>query len=185
MDSGEPGAALRASSVFAPFNNVREPFHWRPWFLYNPGDSDHIAAWNAMNQTHRKSLEQVVEEYGRYPLEAFEFVRNGLNHTVEQIHGNVREKPQAVCHVSGRQLCLGLRNYAVVRYGVMARTVLNHWGIHRTSDFGRIVFAMVDSRLMHKTDEDDIRDFDGVYDFETAFRLPERPTSHPQVIFTL
>src|SRR4051812_25754449 len=108
-----------------------------------------------MNQTHRKSLEQVVEEYGRYPLEAFEFVRHGLNHTVEQIHGDVKEKPQSVCHVSGRQLCQGLRNYAIQRYGVMARTVLHHWGVHKTGDFGKIVFAMVDSKLMHKTDDDD------------------------------
>jgi uncharacterized repeat protein (TIGR04138 family) len=138
-----------------------------------------------MNQTHRKSLEQVVEEYGRYPLEAFEFVRHGLNHTVEQIHGDVKEKPQSVCHVSGRQLCHGLRNYAIQRYGVMARTVLHHWGVHRTGDFGKIVFAMVESKLMHKTDDDDLRDFEGVYDFESAFRVPERPSGRSQVVFSL
>lgn len=138
-----------------------------------------------MNQTQRKTLEQVVEECGRYPLEAFEFVRHGLNHAVEQIHGDTDGKPEAICHISGKQLSEGLRNYAIMRYGMLARTVLEHWGIRRTSDFGRIVFAMVDAKLMHKTDQDDIRDFEHVYDFDTAFAPPERPALRPQVVFTL
>ena len=43
-------------------------------------------------QTQRKSLEQVVQEYGHFPLEAFEFVRHGLTHTVEQIHGDLAKR---------------------------------------------------------------------------------------------
>ena len=138
-----------------------------------------------MNQTTRKSLEQIVEDYGRYPLEAFEFVRHGLNQTVQQIHGESRAKSEAACHVSGQQLSWGLRNYAVQRYGVMARPVLNHWGIRRTNDFGRIVFAMVESKLMQKTDEDDIRDFDSVFDFSTAFDPPQRPLAGAREVFRL
>src|SRR6187402_800422 len=108
-------------------------------------------------QTQRKSLEQVVQDNGHFPLEAFEFVRQGLSHAVASIHGDVEGKPEAVCHITGRELSVGLRDYAVLKYGVMARAVLAHWGIHRTMDFGRIVFAMVESKLMHKTDQDDIR----------------------------
>ena len=82
-----------------------------------------------MNLMLRKTLEQVVEEFGRYPLEAFEFVRLGLNHTVQHIHGDVRQKPEKpACHVSGMQLSWGLRNYAAARYGLMAKAVLHHWG---------------------------------------------------------
>ena len=138
-----------------------------------------------MNQTQKKSLEQVVEECGRYPLEAFEFVRHGLNYTVQRIHGDTRSKPEAACHVSGPQLCQGLRNYAVMRYGMMAPVVLGHWGIVRTTDFGRIVFAMVESKLMQKTDRDDVRDFDGVFDFADVFVPPERPGVRQAVVFTL
>jgi len=138
-----------------------------------------------MNQTHKKTLEQVVEENGRYPLEAFEFVRHGLNYTVTQIHGDTRTKEEAACHVSGQQLCQGLRDYAVMRYGVMARAVLGHWGINRTQDFGRIVFAMVESKLMQKTDEDDARDFEGVFDFERAFMPPARPVAAGPVVFSI
>lgn len=138
-----------------------------------------------MNQTTRKTLEQIVEEFGRYPLEAFEFVRHGLNYTVQQIHGDVRNKEESACHVSGQQLCKGLRNYAVLRYGLMARTVLSHWGVHKTGDFGRIVFAMVDSKLMQKTEDDDLHDFESVFDFDETFRPVDRPTLRPQTVFAL
>ena len=128
-----------------------------------------------MNETLRKSLEQVVAECGRYPLEAFDFVRHGLNATVDNIHG-----PH-----TGQQLSAGLRDYAISRYGFMAKTVLNHWRIYRTADFGRIVFAMVESRLMQKTDRDDIHDFEEVFDFATAFEPPARPQISRRPIFAL
>jgi uncharacterized repeat protein (TIGR04138 family) len=138
-----------------------------------------------MNQTQKKTLEQVVDECGRYPLEAFDFVRHGLNYTVSRVHGDTSNKDECECHVTGTQLSQGLRDYAVRRYGVMARPVLEHWGIYRTSDFGRIVYAMVENKLMQKTDEDDVRDFDGVFDFDDAFEAPERPAISPPVVFQL
>ena len=142
-----------------------------------------------MNKTTVKTLEQVVHECGRYPIEAFEFIRQGLNHTVNELHGiSVSERKNANdpgYHVSGQQLCWGLRNYAVQRYGVLACTVLAHWSITRTNDFGRIVFSMIESKLMTKTDDDDIRHFHNVYDFATAFSPPARPIQAPKSIFAL
>ncbi len=138
-----------------------------------------------MNQTRRKTLEQVVDQCGRYPLEAFEFVRQGLTYTVEQIYGAAKADSDVPHHVSGRQLCKGLRDFAIQRYGAMAPVVLGHWGIHRTLDFGRIVFAMIDSRLMQKNDNDDVHDFDAVFDFADAFQVPERPAPMPQVVFSV
>ena len=72
-------------------------------------------------------------------------------------------------HVSGQQLCLALRDLAIEKYGLLAGTVLRHWGVHSTSDFGRIVFALVDSGLLSKQPTDSIRDFDNVFDFREAF----------------
>jgi uncharacterized repeat protein (TIGR04138 family) len=138
-----------------------------------------------MQQTEKKTLEQVVEEYGRYPVDAFEFVRHGLNFTVQRIHGDTKNKPERECHVSGRQLSEGLRDYAVMRYGVMAATVLRHWGVRRTSDFGKIVYAMVESRLMQKTEQDSLRDFEGVFDFDKAFEPPVRPAVQARTVFQL
>ena len=115
-----------------------------------------------------KKLEEIVEEVGLYPIEAYEFVHNGLGYTVNKLHGN-KTDPKASRHVSGRDLCDGLREYALGKWGLMARTVLARWNIRKTYDFGRIVFAMVDNGLMQKTDDDSLEDFRDVFDFKTAF----------------
>jgi len=139
------------------------------------------------NKAIAKPLEQVVHECGRYPIEAFEFIRQGLTHTVEQIHGKrkTHDPHDQSYHVSGQQLCWGLRSYALSRYGHMAYAVLLHWNISRTDDFGKIVFALIDSKLMAKTDDDDIRDFHNVYDFATAFSPPPRPSAKIQTVFRI
>jgi len=116
-----------------------------------------------------------VVRSSKYPLDAFLFVQRGLDFTVKRLHG---EEEKAVDdesgdrpsrHVTGRDLCHGLRDFAIQQYGLLARTVLKRWHIHTCEDFGRIVFAMVDAGLMNKTDEDSISDFIGVFDFATAF----------------
>ena len=111
----------------------------------------------------------------KYPLEAFLFVQQGLDQTVRNLHGepddeDILEDPaESERHVSGRQLCSGLRDFAVQQYGLMALTVMRYWGIHRCEDFGNIVFAMVDAGVMHKTDGDTIEEFQNVFDFKDAF----------------
>jgi uncharacterized repeat protein (TIGR04138 family) len=115
-------------------------------------------------------------EYGAYPPEAYDFVQQGLSYTVHQIHGR-SEKPRAARHVSGQQLCDGIRIFALNQYGMLAGTVLRHWNIQSTLDFGRIVFALIEAGQMQRTDDDTIEDFRNVYDFRAAFeseyRIPE------------
>ncbi len=113
----------------------------------------------------------------RYPVEAFAFVRRGLDYTVHRTHEDIESLSDEQRHVSGKQLCQGLRDYAVDQYGALARTILKRWNIHRTEDFGRIVFAMVESGLMQATENDTVRDFDAVFDFDGAFSS-EIPVEH-------
>src|SRR4051794_26069284 len=90
-----------------------------------------------------KSLEQVVEEVGLYPLAAYEFVQHGHGLTVKRVHGEIKDK-NTCRHIGGRDLCEGLRELALKRWGRMARAVLARWNIRRTVDFGNIVFALVE-----------------------------------------
>jgi uncharacterized repeat protein (TIGR04138 family) len=46
---------------------------------------------------------------------------------------------------------------------------LNQWGVHSTSDIGDMVFNVIESGEMERTDEDSRADFDNVYDFDEAF----------------
>ena len=105
-----------------------------------------------------------------FPPQAFNFVREGLEHTVKLVHGSGEGKGEDESrHVSGQQLCMGLRSFAVKQYGLLARTVLRSWNVHSTADFGKMVFAMIDAGLMRKTDEDQLEDFVAVFDFDEAF----------------
>lgn len=72
-------------------------------------------------------------------------------------------------HVSGQQLCMGLRDFALRQYGLLAGNVLRSWGLRETSDFGNIVFGMIEVGLFRKTDEDSREDFERVYLFDDAF----------------
>ncbi len=114
-----------------------------------------------------KTLLEVVEDIGTYPIEAYDFLQRGLQFTVQKIHGS-NPDPNMCRHVSGQELCNGMRDYALQQWGYLARTVLRRWNITTTFDFGRMVFALIDNGLMQKTDDDTIEDFRNVYDFKTA-----------------
>ena len=124
-----------------------------------------------MNETRVITLREVAAQT-RYPLDAFHFVRRGLDYTVHQAHPEPNKLTEQERHVSGAQLSWGLRDFAIEQYGRLARTVLRRWRITRTEDFGRIVFAMVEAGLMQATESDTMRDFDGVFDLEAALEGP-------------
>ena len=113
----------------------------------------------------KKDFYQLVEEIylsdQRYKADSYEFVLSGLHFTQDKIK---REG-----HLTGQELACGLRDFAIEQYGPMAKTVLNHWGITRTEDFGHIVYNMIEKKLLAKTDTDSLSDFKEVYDFGAAF----------------
>ena len=116
-----------------------------------------------------KSIEEIIASVGLYPPEAYAFVQQGLSYTVERVHADGGKPDSATKHVSGQQLCQGLREYALAQWGLLARAVLRRWNITSTLDFGQIVFAMIEAGQMQRTDEDTIEDFRNVFDFRTAF----------------
>jgi uncharacterized repeat protein (TIGR04138 family) len=106
----------------------------------------------------------------RYPARAYDFVRDGLAFTVKRLHGDLQADALAEPrHVAGRDLCLGLRDFALERYGKLARTVVESWGIRGTSDFGQMVFDLINMQVLAKTADDRPEDFHNVYDFADAF----------------
>ena len=111
----------------------------------------------------------IQKSAGPYPLQAIAFAQEGLRYTVEQLKHHEPDIPEHGRHVSGQELCLGLRDYAIKQYGMLAHTVLRNWRIHKTEDFGRIIFALVDAGLMRTTEDDSIDDFRNVYEFDEAF----------------
>jgi len=129
-----------------------------------------------------KILLNLVKTDPRYKLDAYIFVRDGLSYAqeilIDEVQGeeevsNVvaeagEEEPDR--HVSGQQLCQSLRLYALDQFGYMAKTVLNSWGLRSTSDFGEVVYNMIEKELMKKSKTDRREDFDNVFDFEEALQ---------------
>lgn len=106
-------------------------------------------------------VEKICLQDKRYKPDAYEFLLQGLDFT--------QKKLKKTAHVTGVQLAHGLRDYAINQYGALAGSVLAYWGISQTQDFGNIVFNMIEKKLLSKTKEDSLLDFNAVYDFKVAF----------------
>jgi|UniRef100_A0A7C6A881 uncharacterized repeat protein (TIGR04138 family) len=108
-----------------------------------------------------KKFEEILKKDSRYKLEAYLFVLAALEYTRE-----MTGKPK---HVTGKELLEGIKQLGLEQYGIMTKTVFESWGVKTTNDFGQIVFNMVASGILSKTEEDKIEDFDNVYDFTEVF----------------
>jgi uncharacterized repeat protein (TIGR04138 family) len=83
-------------------------------------------------------------------------------------------------HICGRELAEACRDLALERFGVMARLVLEHWGVRSSADIGDIVFTLVDLGLLISQPTDNREEFVGVFDFDQAFER-EYPWSVVQI----
>ena len=72
-------------------------------------------------------------------------------------------------HITGPELARSYREVALQRFGVMARLVLEHWGVRETIDIGDIVFTLVDMGLLISQPQDTRDEFVDVFDFDLAF----------------
>ena len=127
-----------------------------------------------------EAIEQIAVRDRRYHREAYFFLREALDHT-QKMTGKPPKKNE-VHHVSGQELLKGIREYALQQFGPMTLTVLDEWGVKSCEDFGEIVFNMVETKLLAKTEQDSREDFRNGYDFHEAFRkpfLPSRDASEP------
>ena len=82
-------------------------------------------------------------------------------------------------HIDAAELCWRLRDRAIVEFGAAARERLADWSIRSCDDLGNIVYAMVDSGLMGKTEQDSRAEFDAVFDFNDAFCEGAKPRPRP------
>ncbi len=122
----------------------------------------------------------ICKEDPRFERKAYDFVRLGLDHTVKELRKKDADRAEKSRHVSGPELLDGLRAYALDQFGPMAKTVLNAWGVKRCSDFGDIVFNLIEYNVFSKTENDRREDFADIFDFEEAFVKPFQPTRRPR-----
>lgn len=108
-------------------------------------------------------LARIREKSGPYDERAFLFVLAALEH--------LQRRLEQRRHVSGEELATACRDFALEQYGLLSRTVLEHWGILETGDIGRIVFTLIEVGLLKAQESDRPEDFEGVFVFADAFEL--------------
>jgi uncharacterized repeat protein (TIGR04138 family) len=119
-----------------------------------------------------EALDSIVASDPRYHRDAYVFLRDSLDFTTKQ---QKKVKGTTVRHVSGPELLAGVRQYALKEFGPMVLTVFDNWGIRSTEDIGNMVFNLIGAGIFGKTDEDSLKDFKDVYNFEDAFAKPFAP----------
>lgn len=106
-------------------------------------------------------MDQIRMRERRFHEHAYLFVLTGL----EYCQSRLTERR----HIAGRELAAACRDLAIARYGVLARLVLQHWGIRSTGDIGDVVFTLVELNLLISQPTDSRDDFLAVYEFDDAF----------------
>lgn len=106
-------------------------------------------------------MDQIRVREPRFDEQAYLFVLAALEHRQSQLE--VRR------HINGAELARSCRDLALERYGLMAKIVLEHWGVRSTADLGDIVFTLVDLGFLLSQPQDTREEFLAVYDFDRAF----------------
>jgi len=114
-----------------------------------------------MNNEFEAIVEDIYEKDVRYKEGAYIFVMEALAFT--------QKKYKRSKHVKGEEMLQGMKELLLNKFGPMTLTVLKHWGINNTEDFGNIVFNLVENRVLSKTEDDNIEEFRDGYDFGEVF----------------
>ncbi len=126
-----------------------------------------------MNQEFDNIVDAICLEDDRYKREAYEFIMEALMFT--------QKKFRRAKHVSGQQLLEGIQGFLENKFGPMVLTVLDHWGVKTTEDFGHIVFNLINHKVLSKTEEDTIESFCNGYDFHEVFHVGYKKRFEKQV----
>ncbi len=112
--------------------------------------------------TLEEAFQRIGRQDDRYHERGYLFVLAALEYA--------QGKLPARRHLSGEELAWACRDFAREQFGLLAPTVLAHWGIAATDDLGRIVFTLIDVGLLASQPSDKLEDFERVYEFDEVFR---------------
>lgn len=123
-----------------------------------------------MSPLFAQAVHHAIQRDERYRPEAYDLVRVSLNHASQMFRQGQEDQ-----HVSGQELLDGFRDYVIKEFGPMSLTLLNQWGLHRGLDVGNIVYNLIEIGYFGRNEGDSLEDFDGGYDFDSAFTEPFLP----------
>jgi len=118
------------------------------------------------------TIQAVRKRDRRFSRNAYYFVLDALDFTMSHLGREAKTGEDR--HVGGRELLIGIKEYAADQFGPMAELVFERWGVRAPADFGEIVFNLIDAELLSRRPSDSRLDFvDGV-DFQQVFAEKHR-----------
>lgn len=117
------------------------------------------------------TVKKILLKDSRYAFDSYEFINDAVIFTVklfEQEKGKTR-------HVTGVELLVGVKEFAIKKFGPMAYEIFQEWGIRDGMSVGNIVFNMLDYGLLSKTEKDSIEDFRVDFNIEEELKKPFIP----------
>ncbi|MFD2158652.1 Minf_1886 family protein [Rubritalea tangerina] len=121
-----------------------------------------------------QALKNIIERDQRFSPDAYLFLKQALDHTVEE---HTKTDPDMSQHVTAKELLLGFKELALKEFGPMASTLFSEWGLSQCSDIGDMVFNLIEEGMFGKQDSDKRSDFVELYAFHDAFVAPYLPKS--------
>lgn len=118
--------------------------------------------------TQIPDLHELASRTGKYDVEAFCFVSQGLRHAAK-LFGKERSSGEER-HLTALQLVDGTLDLAADRYGLLAELVLRRWGVRASEDIGAITFALIENHVFTKQPSDRLEDFYAGPEFADALR---------------
>jgi uncharacterized repeat protein (TIGR04138 family) len=105
------------------------------------------------------------------PIEALLFISDALLHTPnycgEEPYDVVNSRP-----CSAKEFCRAFISFAMDLFGDDYISVLRMWNLDTSEKLGRVVYELIDRRLLEQQEGDLLSDFDGQFDLSESSRPP-------------
>jgi len=110
-------------------------------------------------QSPRRSLDEVAAETG-FPVDVVILIAEVAGVMAWHIHeARIEEVP----HLTAAGFCRLLRSHAREQLGHEAASAFEEWGVYRSEDVGRIVFALVAAGWLEASEDDTQNDFNELF----------------------
>jgi uncharacterized repeat protein (TIGR04138 family) len=99
----------------------------------------------------------------RYEPEAYAMVMDSVAYAIQTI-GEPR-------HISAAELLVHMCEFTKDRYGILAYTILDKWGLKSTGDIGAVVYALIDEGELSEQEGDSLAGFSRVFDLRERLEV--------------
>ena len=77
-------------------------------------------------------------------------------------------------HCDGIRYCANFLELSASRFGMLAPTVLETWEINSSEDLGQMIFEMTEEKMIGKSPQDKIEDFNEIFKTQEYFASKTR-----------